>query len=399
MGGLELGRDGEVDVQPALAPQVDVLDVRRADDGRGLRRLDAREGARDEVDLVARGARDEEVGVRDSGVAERLPARTVRLDRADVVAVGERLEALAHDVDDDEVVIAVERLHDGRPHLSRADDHDPHARRRVSLPGVGTLNGRITGRRVANGYPRRVRRIAVLASVVCGAIVAGSSLAASPSGLRLVRVAGGLESPIFATQAPGEPQRIYVVEQPGRIRVVEKRKAAGGGVPRHPLAGPERRRAGAARARVLAALRARRHVLRALLAARDGDTIVARYRARTVASLPAAAARSFGSTSRTRTTTAVTSPSAPTAAFAVGLGDGGRAATPRTGRRTWTPSLGKMLPPGRPQGAARPRDRRARLNNPSRYSFDRATRRPVIATWAELPRGGRIGSRGPAPTW
>ena len=134
---LELRGHGEVDVEPSLAPEVDVLDVRRADHGRRAGSLDAREGARDEVDLVARGARDEEVGVSDPGVTERAAAGAVRLDRPDVVAVGERLEALAHDVDHREVVVAVKRLHDGRPHLPRADDHDPHARRRVSLPRVG----------------------------------------------------------------------------------------------------------------------------------------------------------------------------------------------------------------------------------------------------------------------
>ena len=66
-----------------------------------------------------------------------------------------------------------------------------------------------------------MRRIAVLAVVVCGAIAVGSSLAANPSSLRLVRVVSGLERPTYATQAPGEPRRLYVVEQPGRIRVVE----------------------------------------------------------------------------------------------------------------------------------------------------------------------------------
>jgi glucose/arabinose dehydrogenase len=42
-----------------------------------------------------------------------------------------------------------------------------------------------------------------------------------PRRLRLEEVATGLESPTHATAAPGEPDRIYVVEQPGSIRVVE----------------------------------------------------------------------------------------------------------------------------------------------------------------------------------
>jgi hypothetical protein len=39
--------------------------------------------------------------------------------------------------------------------------------------------------------------------------------------LALETVASGLDSPVFLTAAPGEPNRLYVVEQPGRIRVLE----------------------------------------------------------------------------------------------------------------------------------------------------------------------------------
>lgn len=33
-------------------------------------------------------------------------------------------------------------------------------------------------------------------------------------------VASGLEKPIYATPAPGEPTRLFVIEKPGRIRVL-----------------------------------------------------------------------------------------------------------------------------------------------------------------------------------
>jgi len=42
--------------------------------------------------------------------------------------------------------------------------------------------------------------------------------------LDLVRVATGLRSPVAATGAPGEGGRLYIVEQAGRIRVLEKGK-------------------------------------------------------------------------------------------------------------------------------------------------------------------------------
>jgi glucose/arabinose dehydrogenase len=38
---------------------------------------------------------------------------------------------------------------------------------------------------------------------------------------RLVEVASGLDSPLYAAAAPGEPERLYIVEQSGRIRVLE----------------------------------------------------------------------------------------------------------------------------------------------------------------------------------
>ena len=76
--------------------------------------------------------------------------------------------------------------------------------------------------------------------------------------------ARGLSSPVLVTQAPGEPARLYVVEQPGRIRVVERGRVQGGCVPRRPLSRRRGRRAGPAGAGVLAAVRARQDVLRQL---------------------------------------------------------------------------------------------------------------------------------------
>jgi glucose/arabinose dehydrogenase len=43
----------------------------------------------------------------------------------------------------------------------------------------------------------------------------------APGELRLEQVATGFASPVHATAAPGEPNRIYVVEQEGVIRVIE----------------------------------------------------------------------------------------------------------------------------------------------------------------------------------
>jgi hypothetical protein len=148
VSGLELRRDGEVDVEPALPPEVDVLDVRRPDHDRRARRLDAGERAGDEIHLVARRARDEEVGSRRPRLLDREAAGTVRLDRAEVVAVGERLQPVARRVDHREVVLAVKRLDDGRPDLPCTDDDDLHAAAEPTPPdtwGHGALGALALG--------------------------------------------------------------------------------------------------------------------------------------------------------------------------------------------------------------------------------------------------------------
>ncbi len=52
------------------------------------------------------------------------------------------------------------------------------------------------------------------------AALGGEAEAGNGGGLRLVRVAAGLDSPVYVTAAPGDAKRLYVVEQPGRIRTI-----------------------------------------------------------------------------------------------------------------------------------------------------------------------------------
>lgn len=54
------------------------------------------------------------------------------------------------------------------------------------------------------------------------AIDAGQPAGGGP--LDVKAVASGLDSPVFATAAPGEPERLYVVEQAGRIRILDRRE-------------------------------------------------------------------------------------------------------------------------------------------------------------------------------
>ena len=58
--------------------------------------------------------------------------------------------------------------------------------------------------------------------MLVAATAAGVALAAPSASPKLVVVARGLSSPLDVVQAPGEPTRLYVVEQAGLIRVVER---------------------------------------------------------------------------------------------------------------------------------------------------------------------------------
>jgi glucose/arabinose dehydrogenase len=219
-----------------------------------------------------------------------------------------------------------------------------------------------------------VRRIAVLAVVVCGAIAVGSSLAANPSSLRLVRVVGGLERPIYATQAPGEPKRLYVVEQPGRIRVVEngRLRAApflnlGAQVE---SGGNEQGLLGLA----FSPAYARNGTFYVNYSLRgDGDTIVARYRARN--------GRVVAGSGRTilRVDQPYSNHNGGNLAFApdgqlwVGLGDGGSGGDPENRAQNMDTLLGKMVRLDVRRTQPQPEIVALGLRNPWRYSFDRAT--------------------------
>jgi glucose/arabinose dehydrogenase len=219
-----------------------------------------------------------------------------------------------------------------------------------------------------------VRRIAVLAVVVCGAIAVGSSLAAGPGSLRLVRVVGGLERPVYATQAPGEPRRIYVLEQPGRIRVVENGRLRA--APFLDLraqvesGGNEQGLLGLAFSPAFA----RNGTFYVNYSLRgDGDTIVAQYRARN--------GRVVAGSGRTilRVDQPYSNHNGGNLAFGrdgrlwVGLGDGGAGGDPENRAQDMNTLLGKMVRLDVSKARPQPEIVALGLRNPWRYSFDRAS--------------------------
>ena len=55
-----------------------------------------------------------------------------------------------------------------------------------------------------------------------------SGSAAQVSSIQAVRVAAGLEQPLFVTAAPDDPNRIFVVEKTARIKIVDVSAADSG---------------------------------------------------------------------------------------------------------------------------------------------------------------------------
>ena len=219
-----------------------------------------------------------------------------------------------------------------------------------------------------------MRRLTLLVAVLCGAVTVGTSLAASPSSVRLVRVADGLERPVLATQAPGEPQRIYVVEQPGRIRVVQNGRLRP--APFLDLrslvesGGSEQGLLGLA----FSPGYARDGTLYVNYSARpSGDTVVARYRARNGRVVPGSA----------RTILRVEQPYSnhnggnlvfgPDGRLWVGLGDGGSGGDPEGRAQNMDTLLGKLIRLDVRRAQPQPEIVALGLRNPWRYSFDRRT--------------------------
>ena len=173
--------------------------------------------------------------------------------------------------------------------------------------------------------------------------VSGSALGAE-SAFRRVVVARGLVEPVQVTAPRSEARRLYVVEQRGTIRVIDRGRLRTGfflDVARDAsTAGGEQGLLGLAFDPKYATNRfiyvelhghERRHARRSL-----PDERHARDPRR-------ARACSSASTSRTRTTTAASSRSARTAACTSASATAARAAIPRTARRTCSSLLGKML--------------------------------------------------------
>ena len=148
------------------------------------------------------------------------------------------------------------RLDDARG--GRPGARDPRARQgRRAPPGLAASGSRACRRACQVVASRSSPRVALAVGRLGGQRVAAGARVASR------RIASGFDAPVYVTSAPGDPTTLYVVEQPGTIKIVRERRGRRH-VPRHPQPDQERRRAGAALGRVPSAVRDEPPLLRRL---------------------------------------------------------------------------------------------------------------------------------------
>lgn len=240
------------------------------------------------------------------------------------------------------------------------------------------------------------RRIALslLALAACDGSPSGNPPPAGDVDLRLERVVGGLQSPVHLA-APTGDARLFIVEQGGRIRVVEN-----GALLPTPFLDISTRVSTGGEQGLLSVAFHPQYAANGFFFVNytdvAGDTRVERYRVGTD--------RNRADAASARLVIAIDQPAAnhngglvafgPDGRLYVGMGDGGGAGDPRDNGQDPTTLLGKMLrldvdgaapyaiPAGNPYAGrtdGRPEIWALGLRNPWRFSFDRVDKRLYVA--------------------
>ncbi len=218
-------------------------------------------------------------------------------------------------------------------------------------------------------------RAAITSGLVLSAVLVVSavgSASASESAFRRAVVARGFDQPVQVTAPRNEPRRLYVVEQPGTIRVIEKGKVRRGlfldlrGLVK---SGGEQGLLGLA----FDPSYGKNRFVYVNYTNRFGDTRVVRYRTNRARVLPKTA----------RLLLSVEQPYAnhnggnlafgPDGHLYVGTGDGGAGGDPENRAQNMRSLLGKMLRLDVRRPGSAPEIVALGLRNPWRYSFDRKT--------------------------
>jgi len=201
--------------------------------------------------------------------------------------------------------------------------------------------------------------------------VAGSASGAETAFRRAV-VARGFDSPVHVVAPRTEPRRLYVVEQRGTIRVIERGKVRSGfflDVRSRVAAGGEQGLLGLA----FDPQYAKNRFVYVNYTDRAGDTRVVRYRTNDSRALPGSARRLLRVDQPYANHNGGNLVFGPDGFLYVGLGDGGSGGDPEGRAQNPDSLLGKMLRLDVRRPGSPPVIVGLGLRNPWRYSFDRAT--------------------------
>jgi glucose/arabinose dehydrogenase len=213
--------------------------------------------------------------------------------------------------------------------------------------------------------------LAAALSVVSLLAVSGSALGAE-SAFRRAVVARGLVDPVQVTAPRSEARRLYVVEQRGTIRVIDRGKLRSGfflDVREKVVAGGEQGLLGLAFDPKYATNR----FIYMNYTDTNGDTKVVRYRTNASRAIPASALVLLGIDQPYANHNGGGLAFGPDGGLYVGTGDGGSAGDPENRAQNMQSLLGKMLRLDVSQPGSAPEIVGLGLRNPWRYSFDRRT--------------------------
>jgi glucose/arabinose dehydrogenase len=274
--------------------------------------------------------------------------------------------------------VGVEPVPEAVPNRDLRDLREP-----AEIPSCWLRHEISVARRYADrvARPERLRSVLIFGAKVAGAVAVvvlivifrpflKSEQPAPSSDSNLKPYVSGFRSPTDVAVAPGEPERLYVVEQAGTIRYVEHGHIAGTflDISDHVGSGGERGLLSIA----FSPEYERNHVFYVNYTDRNGDTHVAQLRSR----------NGRGLVSSERDLLFVKQPYpnhnggqlqfGPGGLLYVGMGDGGSAGDPENRAQNLRERLGKLLriDPSRPN--ARWEVVGYGLRNPWRFSFDRA---------------------------
>jgi glucose/arabinose dehydrogenase len=210
----------------------------------------------------------------------------------------------------------------------------------------------------------------VAPALLAAGVLAASASPGSSASPQFRPFARGFDSPVAVTWAPGEPRRLYVVEQAGRIIQVEGarrrvfldiRSLVGSGGERGLLSvafHPKYRQ---------------NHRFYVNYTNTDGDTRIVEYRSNGTTGLRGSARVLFGVGQPYPNHNGGQVQFGPDGVLYIGMGDGGAGGDPENRAQDPDSLLGKMLAYDVDAAGARPRIVAYGVRNPWRFTFDRLT--------------------------